>query len=101
MGQARKRGNFEQIKSMADTKPEKPKQIEMSEVGVKMANTINEIILGGIPIPFVLATMDLIHHDLCQQHIAMTNQMAQIAKGNVPIPFDPREGIPKAPPNAN
>lgn len=86
MGQARQRGNFEQRKSMADPKPEKPKQIEMSEVGVKMANTINEIILGGIPIPFVLATMDLIHHDLCNQHIAMTNQMAQIAKGKIPMP---------------
>lgn len=58
----------------------------MEEVGKKLADTINEIILGGIPIPFVLATMDLIHHDLCNQHIAMTNQMAQIAKGNLPIP---------------
>ena len=58
----------------------------MEEVGAKLADTINEIILGGIPIPFVLATMDLIHHDLCQQHIGMTNQMAQIAKGKIPMP---------------
>ena len=58
----------------------------MEEVGSKLADVINEIILGGIPIPFVLATMDLIHHDLCQQHIGMTNQMAQIAKGKIPMP---------------
>lgn len=62
-----------------------PRQIAMEEVGKKMADIINEIVKGGIPIPFILATMDLIHHDLCNQHIAMTNQMHQIAKGNIPV----------------
>jgi hypothetical protein len=71
---------------MNQNSEKQPRQIKMEEVGKKMADTINEIILGGIPIPFVLATMDLIHHDLCNQHIAMTNQMAQIAKGSVPTP---------------
>ena len=69
----------------------------MEEVGQKLAGTINEIVLGGIPIPFVLATMDLIHHDLCNQHIAMTNQMHQIAKGNIPSPQLPTD---ERPPNS-
>lgn len=62
----------------------KPRQIAMEEVGKKLADVINEIVSGGIPIPFILATMDLIHHDLCNQHIGMTNQMHQLAKGNMP-----------------
>lgn len=86
MGEARNRGNFEQRKQKSMT--ENPRQIKMEEVGSKMAATINEIILAGIPIPFVLATMDLIHHDLCNQHIAMTNQMHQLAKGNVQPNFE-------------
>lgn len=74
---------------MNKNEEQKSRQIAMEEVGKKLADVINEVILGGIPIPFVLATMDLIHHDLCNQHIAMTNQMAQIAKGKIPIPQIP------------
>lgn len=70
----------------------------MEEVGKKLADAVNECILGGIPIPFVLATMDLIHHDLCNQHIAMTNQMHQVAQGKIPQPNLPdSERAPNAP----
>lgn len=99
MGQAGKRGTFEQRKAMSENS-KAPKQIDMNEAAKMLADAINGIIMAGVPIPFVIATMDLIHHDLCAQHIAMTNRMQQIASGKAPMPEMPKRNE-AAPPSDN
>jgi hypothetical protein len=85
----------EKQKSM--DKPKEQQRLELTDAAKKIADAVNETAHAGIPIPFIVATLELIKHDLCNQHIAMTNQMHQIAKGKAPIPFDPTKGIPEMP----
>lgn len=76
---------------------EKQKQnMDLTEAGGRIADVVNTIVHSGIPIPFVVATLELIKHDLANQHIAMSKQMREIAKGNVP-PVMPPPDRPPAP----
>lgn len=90
MGEANQRGNFEQRKqqSMENSESKSPEQqrIELNDAGKMLSDVVNNLIMKHrIPIPFIVATFELIKHDLCNQHIAMTDQMHQIAKGNIPV----------------
>lgn len=87
MGEARNRGNFEQRKQKSMDEKQK-QQMEVGEAGARMADLVNEIVHKGVPIPFIVASMELIKHDLCNQHIALSKQMREIAKGNVQPNFE-------------
>ena len=63
--------------------------MDLNDASKKLADVVNEIAHAGTPIPFIVATMELIKHDLCNQHIAMSTQMREIARGNVPPPNIP------------
>lgn len=72
---------------MENPNPKSPEEqrIELNDAGKMLSDVVNKlIIVHRIPIPFIVATFELIKHDLCNQHISMTNQMHQIAKGNIP-----------------
>lgn len=74
MGEAKQRGTFEQRKTMSQEK----QQMDLEQAPMKIANTINECIMGGVPIPFILSTLVLISHDLAGKHIERTNAMHKL-----------------------
>lgn len=74
MGEANKRGTFEQRKIMSEEK----QIMDLEQAPMKIAGCINECIMGGVPIPFILSTLVLISHDLAGKHIERTNAMHKL-----------------------
>lgn len=81
MGEANRRGTFEQRK-------QNPKTMQLEDSSKIIADAVNQVIKGGAMPPFVIAILELIKIDLAMQHMAQTAKvqmaMEQAAK-NLPI----------------
>lgn len=81
MGEANKRGTFEQRKNNPKTMTEnQPKPMDLEDAQMKIGNAVNECLLGRVPIPFILSILVLINHDLSSKHIERANAMQKLAE---------------------
>jgi hypothetical protein len=93
MGEANDRGTREQRAANP-----KGQIMDLNEAGQMIADVCNGIIMRGVPIPFVIATIELIKIDIATKHIGMTIQMQKIKDGKIPMPnLEP----PPPPPSTN